>query len=69
MGLYKASQALAALRERDFVTPDDIKYLVPYVLTHRLILKAESRLRGRTTADILKQIVLDTEVDLGEINS
>ena len=46
LGLMRAGQALAALRERDYVLPDDIKSLVLPVLTHRLILKEEERLRG-----------------------
>ncbi len=55
--LYHAAQAYAATRGRDYVLPDDIKYLAPYVLTHRLILGAQTRLRGRTTQDIVNEIV------------
>ncbi len=55
--LYHAAQALAALRGRDFVLPDDVKYLAPFVLTHRLILSAQTRLRGRTAEQILKDVV------------
>lgn len=55
--LYHAAQAYAATQARDYVLPDDVKYLAPYVLTHRLILGAQTRLRGRTTEDIIKEIV------------
>lgn len=55
--LYHAAQAYAATQGRDYVLPDDIKYLAPYVLTHRLILGAQTRLRGRTTQDIVNEIV------------
>lgn len=55
--LYHAAQAFAATEGRDYVLPDDVKYLTPFVLTHRLILGAQTRLRGRTTEDILKEIV------------
>jgi MoxR-like ATPase len=55
--LYRAAQAYAAMSGRDYVLPDDIKYLAPYVLTHRLMLGAQTRLRGRTTRDILQEIV------------
>lgn len=55
--LYRAAQAYAATRGRDYVLPDDVKYLAPYVLTHRLILGAQTRLRGRTTRDIVNEIV------------
>jgi len=55
--LYHAAQAYAATQGRDFVLPDDVKYLAPYILTHRLILGAQMRLRGRTTEDIIHEIV------------
>ena len=55
--LYRASQALAALRGRDFVLPDDVKYLVPFVLTHRLIISAQTRLRGRDLNQIINQVI------------
>ncbi|MBI4672501.1 MAG: MoxR family ATPase [Chloroflexi bacterium] len=55
--LYHAAQAYAATQGRDYVLPDDVKYLAPCVLTHRLILGAQTRLRGRTTEDIIKEIV------------
>lgn len=55
--LYHAAQAYAATQGRDFVLPDDVKYLAPYVLTHRLILSAQTRLRGRTTQDLIHEIV------------
>ena len=67
LALYKAAQALAALRERDFVIPDDIKTLVPLTLAHRLILRPESQLRGRTPEAILAEILERTELDIGEI--
>lgn len=46
LGLLRAGQALAVLRQRDYVLPDDIKYLAHPVLAHRLIFKEEERLRG-----------------------
>lgn len=57
LGLMRAAQALAALRERDYVLPDDIKYLAIPVLAHRLILREEERLRGETTEHFLAEIV------------
>ena len=57
LALYRASQALAALRGRAFVIPDDVKYLVPFVLTHRIIPLAESHLRGLNTEEILEEIL------------
>jgi MoxR-like ATPase len=67
LALYKTAQALAALRKRDYIIPDDIKTLVPLTLAHRLILKPESQLRGRTAERILAEILEDTELDIGEL--
>ncbi|MFQ5578087.1 MAG: AAA family ATPase [Anaerolineae bacterium] len=57
LALYRASQALAALRGRAFVLPDDVKYLAPFVLTHRLIISPQTRLRGRTPEAILAEVI------------
>jgi MoxR-like ATPase len=57
LGLFRSSQARAALEGRDFVTPDDVKALAFPVLGHRLILKPNAELRGLTAAKILSQIL------------
>jgi MoxR-like ATPase len=57
LGLMRAGQALAALREREYVLPDDIKSLAVSVLAHRLILREEERLRGETPEHFLEEIV------------
>ncbi len=57
LGLMRSGQALAAMRGRDFVLPDDIKDLVVPVLAHRLILIDEERLRGGTPEPLLKEIL------------
>ena len=57
LGLMRAGQALAALRGRSYVLPDDIKYLTVPVLGHRLILRQEERLRGETPDEILSAIL------------
>jgi len=67
LALYKTSQALAALRSRDYVVPDDIKPLAPLTLAHRLIVRPESQLRGRTAEAILAEILERTELDIGEL--
>ena len=67
LALFKTSQALAAARGRDHVIPDDVKYLVPVTLPHRLILKPEAALRGRTVDGVLKTILEETPLDLGDI--
>jgi MoxR-like ATPase len=59
LALYRASQAWAAMQGRDFVMPDDVKYLARPVLAHRLIASLEARLRGRDAGAIVDHI-LDT---------
>ena len=66
LALYHASQALAVLRGRPFVIPDDVKYLVPMVLSHRIIPKAEGHLRGHTNEDILREIIDSAPVPVEE---
>ena len=57
LGLYRCSQALAAIQGRGFVTPDDVKSLAAYTLSHRMILKSQARLRDRTPEMILDEIM------------
>jgi MoxR-like ATPase len=60
LALLKLSRARAALANRDFITPDDVKAVAPYALAHRIILKPDPWIRGvRTTAvlqDVLNQV-------------
>jgi MoxR-like ATPase len=69
LALYNAAQALAAIRGRAFVTPDDVKYLVTPVLIHRIIPKSESRLRGQKAEQTLKEIVNSVNVPVEEVVS
>ena len=55
--LYRVSQAWAGLNNRNFVTPDDVKMLHAPVLYHRVILHPEARLRGKSTAAIVDELV------------
>lgn len=65
LALYKTSQALAALHNRAYVIPDDVKKLAPLTLVHRLIVKPESQLRGRSSESILAEILQQTNLPLG----
>jgi MoxR-like ATPase len=67
LALYKTSQALAALHGRDYVLPDDIKTLAPLTLAHRLIVRPESQLRGRTAQTIIEDVLAQTELDVGNL--
>jgi MoxR-like ATPase len=58
LALMRVGQALAGLRGRDFVLPDDVKRLALPVLAHRLILREEERLRGETPERVLEEILL-----------
>ena len=69
LALLKTAQALAAIRGRDYVIPDDIKTLVPLTLAHRLILTPEAELRGHTAQTILADVLEKTPLDLGNVNS
>ena len=62
LGLYRCGQALAAIRGREYVTPDELKLLAPYALAHRIILKSQARLRERTARTIIEEILGLVEV-------
>lgn len=57
MALYRTCQAWAAVSGRDFVIPDDVKTMAPPVLTHRLMVNPQTRLRGRVPEDIVRDVV------------
>ncbi len=62
IALYRASQALAGIRGHDFTTPDDVKRVAPPILSHRMILKPESRLRKITPPQVVEQILSEVAV-------
>jgi len=66
LALFKASQALAALRGRDYVIPSDVQYLCPHVLTHRLHISPQIRLRGRTPEQVVAEITAAAPVPVVE---
>lgn len=62
IALLKAAQAYAFIGGRDFVKPDDVQYLAPFVFSHRLILKPEARYEGVAEEQIVREIVKNTDV-------
>jgi MoxR-like ATPase len=66
LGLHLASQALAAIRGRNYVIPDDVKYLAVPGIAHRLISKTEARLRGQSLESIVSQILSTVPVPVEE---
>lgn len=68
IALYKTSQARAAIYGRDYVIPEDVKALAPSVLSHRLIVRPESRLRNISAKDIIDRILAITAVPLEDLS-
>src|SRR3989339_548542 len=62
INIMNASKAFAAMRGRDFVTPEDIQYVIYPVLVHRIILSPEKEMEGLKPKDIIKGIVNSVEV-------
>ena len=57
LGLMRTSRALAAIRHRDYVLPDDVQEMARVVLPHRLLLSSESRLRSSTAESLLEDVM------------
>lgn len=57
IALMKAAQAYAYLQGRDFVVPDDVKYLAPYALVHRMMLRSDLQVMDRQGADVINEIL------------
>ncbi|RCW65827.1 AAA family ATPase [Saliterribacillus persicus] len=64
IALMKAAKAYAFVQNRDYVIPDDIKYLAPFVLAHRLILNPEAKYEGTTADRIIHDILTEVEVPI-----
>ncbi|MBP1614771.1 MAG: putative methanol denhydrogenase-related protein [Bacteroidetes bacterium] len=62
VALLQAAKAYALLQERDFVTPEDIKFVAPYVLQHRLILTAEAEMEGYSAVKVTQRLIDKVEV-------
>lgn len=62
VAMMQASKAYALLQGRDFVTPEDIKFVAPYVLQHRLILTAEAEMEGYSPVEVTQRLIDKVEV-------
>jgi MoxR-like ATPase len=62
IALLTAAKAFAAVQGRDFLVPDDIKFLVPYVFSHRILLRPEAEIEGLTPTTLLERLLSDVEV-------
>jgi MoxR-like ATPase len=62
LALVQAAKSYALIQERDFVIPDDIKYLAPFVLGHRILLQSEARMQGLTITSVLDSVMKQVRV-------
>lgn len=62
IGILNASKALAAIKGRDFITPDDIRQATYPVLSHRVVLTPEKEMEGTSTKDVIKDIIEQIEI-------
>ena len=69
LALFKAGQAVAAVRGRDYVIPDDIKEMAGYVLPHRIMIRPDSVIRGVTAMNVVNSILSSEDVPLGPSGS
>ncbi|MBC7848405.1 MAG: MoxR family ATPase [Chitinophagaceae bacterium] len=62
IGILNGAKALAAMRGRDFITPEDVIYVTPPVLRHRIVLSPEKEMEGASPDDVITQIIQSIEV-------
>ncbi len=67
LALYRACEAYAAIQGRDYVQPDDIKYLAPRVLAHRLLTTTRTRMRGKRSLELMENIIRGVPVPVEKI--
>jgi MoxR-like ATPase len=66
LALYRACQAFAGLRGREYVIPSDVQHLAPALLTHRIHISPQTRLRGRTPQQVVAEVVGSVPVPVAE---
>ncbi|MBX2846162.1 MAG: MoxR family ATPase [Saprospiraceae bacterium] len=62
LAILSGSKAIAAMDGRDFITPEDVKYVLPHALKHRIIISPEREMEGSSTADVIAEIANKVEV-------
>lgn len=67
LALMKSCQAYALIKGRTYVTPDDVKYLAPFVFGHRIILKSEAKYEGITANEIVERILTRVSVPIERV--
>jgi MoxR-like ATPase len=69
LALYRTSQALAAIRQRDYVIPDDVKYLAEPALAHRLIISPAARIKNIDPKEVIQDILASVPVPGARVTS
>jgi len=64
LALVKAAKAYAFIQNRDYVLPDDVKFLAPFALAHRVILNTEARYNGMTNENVIDEIIKSTQIPI-----
>ncbi|GEN46234.1 AAA family ATPase [Alkalibacillus haloalkaliphilus] len=64
IALMKAAQAYAYIHGRDYTVPDDVKYMAPHVLSHRLLLTSEAKFEGKTDKQVLEDLIKKTMIPI-----
>jgi MoxR-like ATPase len=62
LALFRTGQALAAIRQRDYIIPDDVKYLVDATLAHRLIISPAARIKNVDPKEVIQDIISSVHV-------
>ncbi|MHB0987730.1 MAG: AAA family ATPase [Bellilinea sp.] len=69
LGLFRAGQAMAAIQGRDYVLPDDVKFLAEYVLAHRMVVQPAARLRNLSADQIVHEVMANLPVPGGDLST
>ncbi len=69
LGLFRAGQAMAAMQGRDYVLPDDVKFLAEYVLAHRMVVQPAARLRSLSADQIVHEVMANLPVPGGDLST
>ncbi len=69
LGLFRAGQAMAAMQGRDYVLPDDVKFLAEYVLAHRMVVQPAARLRSLSSDQIVHEVMANLPVPGGDLST
>ncbi|WP_188455078.1 AAA family ATPase [Virgibacillus oceani] len=64
IALMKAAKAYAYIHARDYVIPDDVKYLAPFVLSHRIILTSEAKYDGLSSEQVIHSVIKNTHIPI-----